>query len=76
MPAKVVGRVDAAGAGDVERGVDPERAVEVEVELGLGHRARDRAHRSLVEVGHAAMVATAAGRRDAAIVIPASIMFF
>ena len=55
------GGVDPAGAGDVERRVDPERAVEVEVELGLGHRARDRAHRSLVEVGHAAMVAIDAG---------------
>ena len=52
MPAKVVGRVDAAGPGDVERGVDAERAVEVEVELGLGHRADERADGARVEVGH------------------------
>ena len=46
-----VRRVDVAGPGDLERRVDPERAVEVEVELRLGHRAHERAQRALVE-GH------------------------
>ena len=37
-PASRVGASIAARARQLERGVDPERAVEVEVELGLGHR--------------------------------------
>ena len=48
-------RLDVAGPRDVERGVDTERAVEVEVELGLRHRAHERAQRALIE-GHGAMV--------------------
>ena len=36
-PGPVVGRLDPAGAGEVERGLDAQRAIEMEVQLGLRH---------------------------------------
>ena len=51
-----VRRVDAAGPGDVERGLHAERAVQVEVELGLGHGPDEGAEGARIEFGHARMV--------------------
>ena len=59
-------RLDVACPRDVQRGVDAERPVEVEVELGLGHRADEGAQRALIGCGHGAMVCgIGVGRRTA-----------
>ena len=58
-PGERVGRIHLSGAGDLQRRFDPERAIEVQVELRLGHRAHERAQGPLVE-RHAAMVAAVA----------------
>ena len=50
------GGVDSAGAGDLERGVDAQRAVQVEVQLRLGHRANEGPEGARIEVAHRRMV--------------------
>ena len=65
-PAYVVGRLDVPRPGELERRVDAERAVEVEVELGLRERLDEPAQRSaagLVHVGRRGLPVMSGGHR-------------